>query len=149
IEAGELTPAPGDAPASGSTISCLTLSASSEAALQADAARIAGYLAAHPESYPKVLRHLQAGRPVGRFRAAVACREVTAAVSWLRRVAEAGGEPAGNATAASEYPVHDVAVRDVAVRDAAVRDAAAEGLAAGDAEPADLVRAWLAGAAIR
>ncbi len=62
----------------------LMLSSSSAGALRADADRIADYLAAHPDRYPAVLRHLQAGRPAYRWRMATSCADPAAAVSWLR-----------------------------------------------------------------
>ncbi|WP_078940938.1 non-ribosomal peptide synthetase [Streptomyces sp. XY152] len=65
-------------------VPCLVLSSSSPAALRADARRIADYLDARPESYPQVLRHLQAGRPTLAHRAATVCPDAVAAVSWLR-----------------------------------------------------------------
>ncbi|GAB2934265.1 non-ribosomal peptide synthetase [Micromonospora polyrhachis] len=60
------------------------LASSSAAGLRTDASRLADYLAARPETYRQVLRHLQAGRPPRRWRAAAACAEVDDAVSWLR-----------------------------------------------------------------
>ncbi|MFR9793908.1 amino acid adenylation domain-containing protein [Streptomyces sp. MB22_4] len=65
-------------------VPCLPLSAGSPEALRADGRRIADHLAAHPEHYPRVLRHLQAGRPVLAHRAAAVCPDVESAVSWLR-----------------------------------------------------------------
>ncbi len=65
-------------------VRCLVLSARSAAALRLDAARVADYLAAHPESYVDVLRHLQTGRPEERWRMAAACPDAAAAVEWLR-----------------------------------------------------------------
>ncbi len=64
-------------------VPCLVLSGSSEAAVRADGRRIAAYLRAHPETYPQVLRHLQAGRPALGYRAAAVCPDVTSAVAWL------------------------------------------------------------------
>ncbi|WP_432160000.1 amino acid adenylation domain-containing protein [Streptomyces sp. NRRL F-5630] len=75
---------------------CLVLSASGRDALLADAARIADYLGARPDRFEAVLRHLQAGRPARRLRAAAAVEDVTAAVEWLRAVA-AGEVPPGTA----------------------------------------------------
>ncbi|MFD5828643.1 amino acid adenylation domain-containing protein, partial [Lentzea sp. NPDC060358] len=63
---------------------CLVLSARSAAALRLDAARVADYLSAHPESYVDVLRHLQSGRPRGRWRLAAAVEDAAAAATWLR-----------------------------------------------------------------
>ncbi|MFJ3422460.1 amino acid adenylation domain-containing protein [Streptomyces sp. NPDC086082] len=64
-------------------VPCLVLSGSSAAAVRADGRRIAAYLRAHPETYPRVLRHLQAGRPALGHRAAAVCPDVTSAVAWL------------------------------------------------------------------
>jgi amino acid adenylation domain-containing protein len=63
---------------------CLVLSARSAEALREDARRVAEYLTAHPESYVDVLRHLQTGRPAGRWRLAAACEDAATAVAWLR-----------------------------------------------------------------
>ncbi|MFD7501258.1 amino acid adenylation domain-containing protein [Streptomyces sp. NPDC059850] len=91
IEAGEPGRPPVEAPP------CLLLSASSEAALRADADRIAAYLAERPEAYPAVLRHLQAGRPARRWRMAAVCPDPGSAVRWLRTASgievEPGTEP--------------------------------------------------------
>ncbi|MGY0055744.1 amino acid adenylation domain-containing protein [Streptomyces sp. LZ34] len=87
IEAGE-PGRPVDAPPP-----CLLLSASSEAALRADADRIAAYLAERPEAYPAVLRHLQAGRPARRWRMAAVCPDPASAVRWLRTAAGTVVEP--------------------------------------------------------
>ncbi|MET8561090.1 amino acid adenylation domain-containing protein [Streptomyces flaveolus] len=65
-------------------VPCLPLSAGSPEALRADGRRIADHLTAHPEHYPRVLRHLQAGRPALAHRAAAVCPDVESAVSWLR-----------------------------------------------------------------
>ncbi|MEU4249062.1 amino acid adenylation domain-containing protein [Amycolatopsis sp. NPDC026612] len=64
-------------------VRCLVLSARSAAALRIEATRVASYLTAHPESYVDVLRHLQSGRPPGRWRLAAACEDAATAVSWL------------------------------------------------------------------
>ncbi len=82
LEAGEQAESVSDVP-------CLPLSGSSEAGLRADAARIADYLRARPEAYGQVLRHLQAGRPAHRLRAAGVCADAASAVAWLRTVADA------------------------------------------------------------
>ncbi|MFD9787705.1 amino acid adenylation domain-containing protein [[Kitasatospora] papulosa] len=63
---------------------CLVLSAGSPAALIEDARRIAAHLSAGPGDYAQVLRHLQAGRPVRAYRAAVMCEDAESAVAWLR-----------------------------------------------------------------
>ncbi|MFG1925393.1 amino acid adenylation domain-containing protein [Cryptosporangium sp. NPDC048952] len=75
-------------------VPCVVLSASSPEALRTDAGRIAEYLTRRPESYPDVLRHLQSGRPAGRWRAAAVCADAAAAVDWLRTAEprEATGE---------------------------------------------------------
>ncbi|MFJ7907121.1 amino acid adenylation domain-containing protein [Kitasatospora sp. NPDC096204] len=93
-------PAPGTAGAAApdtAATPCLLLSGSSEAALRADAARIADYLEARPAAYPQVLRHLQAGRPARRRRLAAVCPDAATAVAWLRGAApitDAGTEEA-------------------------------------------------------
>ena len=110
------TGAPVAAPAA--TVPCLMISAASTAALRADAARIAGYIAAHPESYRQVLRHLQAGRPAYRFRVAAACPDAAAAVGWLRTAAPVAVTPTEDLRATN------------------------------GSGAADLAAAWLAGAAI-
>ncbi|EPH41114.1 putative Dimodular nonribosomal peptide synthase [Streptomyces aurantiacus JA 4570] len=97
---------------------CLLLSSSSAAGLRADAARIADHLAARPESYGRVLRHLQAGRPARRWRAAAVHADVEAAVTWLRTVS------------GTEVAPHD------------------DTCAAEDHTPAELADAWLRGLAI-
>ncbi|MFJ6079996.1 amino acid adenylation domain-containing protein [Streptomyces sp. NPDC092369] len=70
-------------------VPCLLLSGGSEAAVRADGRRIADYLSAHPETYPQVLRHLQAGRPALAHRAAAVCPDVVSAVAWLRSLTPA------------------------------------------------------------
>ncbi|QQC93279.1 non-ribosomal peptide synthetase [Streptomyces alfalfae] len=80
--------APGEAP------KCLVLSASSARALALDAGRVADYLGLRPERFASVLRHLQAGRPARRLRAAAAVADAASAVRWLRAVA-AGTVPYG------------------------------------------------------
>ncbi|MBC2876586.1 MULTISPECIES: non-ribosomal peptide synthetase [Streptomyces] len=72
--------------AAGPAVPVLPLSSGSEAGLRADAARIADYLEARPEAYGRVLRHLQAGRPAHRWRAAAVCADAAEAVAWLRTV---------------------------------------------------------------
>ncbi|ARG70694.1 hypothetical protein B1T47_18460 [Mycobacterium kansasii] len=81
-------------------VPCLLLSAHTETALRADAHRIADHLAAHPDNYPQVLRHLQAGRPPMRYRAAAVHADAESAVAWLRGVVATqvtGDAPAGPA----------------------------------------------------
>ncbi|AYG78432.1 Surfactin synthase subunit 2 [Streptomyces hundungensis] len=90
-------------------IACLLLSSTSVAGLRADAARIADYLQARPETYALVLRHLQAGRPARRLRAAAVCADASAAVAWLRTVS--GVEVAaarGEECRAEEHTADDV-----------------------------------------
>ncbi|WP_157877496.1 SDR family NAD(P)-dependent oxidoreductase, partial [Streptomyces odonnellii] len=106
-------------------IPCLVLSSSSSAGLHADAQRIADYLAARPEAYAQVLRHLQAGRPTQRWRAAAECADADAAVDWLRTVA--GGV---------------MAVPDSRTEQPAPDD---PGLTAADRTAGELAAAWAAG----
>ncbi len=80
------------------SLPCLVLSSSSESALRADVDRVAEYLDRHPESFREVLRHLQMGRPSGRWRIAKACVDPVQAVAWLRSgpqpvLAEPSGRP--------------------------------------------------------
>ncbi|MGA4838195.1 amino acid adenylation domain-containing protein [Streptomyces sp. G45] len=97
LEAADAPPGGGatEAPSrpAGPALPCLVLSASSQEALRADAARVADYLLKHPETYGQVLRHLQAGRPARRWRAAAVCPDATAAVAWLRTVSGAEVTP--------------------------------------------------------
>jgi amino acid adenylation domain-containing protein len=67
-----------------SAMPCLVLSSSSVEGLRDDASHIADYLAARPEAYDQVLRHLQAGRPPRRWRMAAVCPDAATAVAWLR-----------------------------------------------------------------
>ncbi|MGW3106819.1 amino acid adenylation domain-containing protein [Streptomyces sp. NPDC001100] len=92
LEQGELSD-PG--PVASEVVPCLVLSGASQAAVRADGRRIAAYLKAYPDTYPQVLRHLQAGRPALGCRAAAVCPDVTSAVAWLAAVGEDGeiGEP--------------------------------------------------------
>ncbi|WP_329535303.1 amino acid adenylation domain-containing protein [Streptomyces sp. NBC_01450] len=82
------TTAPPPAAATPVTIPCLLLSGGSESALRADARRVADHLTARPETYERVLRHLQAGRPALSHRAGAVCADPEAAVTWLRTVAD-------------------------------------------------------------
>ncbi|MFJ6130322.1 amino acid adenylation domain-containing protein [Streptomyces griseoviridis] len=86
LEHPEPEPADPDAaaPAPAEPVPCLLLSAGSETALRADAHRIADYLQAHPDTYPRVLRHLSHGRPALAHRAAAVCPDADSAVAWLR-----------------------------------------------------------------
>ncbi|MEU6073734.1 amino acid adenylation domain-containing protein [Micromonospora sp. NPDC047074] len=108
----------------GAGVPVVVLASGSAAGLRADADRVADYLAARPGTYHQVLRHLQAGRAPGRWRAAAVCADVTAAVAWLR-----------TATAVEGTPVEVAPVEVVGP--------------AGTPPPADLVATWLAGGAIR
>ncbi|MEU1756803.1 amino acid adenylation domain-containing protein [Micromonospora matsumotoense] len=101
----------------------VVLASGSAAALRTDADRLADYLVARPEAYPLVRRHLQAGRAAGRWRAAVVCADVAAAVAWLRTV-----------TAVEVTPVEAAPV---------------EVTGPAGPPPTDLVAAWLAGRPIR
>ncbi|WP_405164611.1 amino acid adenylation domain-containing protein [Nocardia sp. NBC_01499] len=83
------------------SVACLMLSSSSEEALRADAARVAEYLDAHPQTYPQVLRHLQAGRPDRRWRMAAVCPDAAAAVRWLRAGAAVAVDPVSDAVSAT------------------------------------------------
>ncbi|MEU4778804.1 amino acid adenylation domain-containing protein [Micromonospora sp. NPDC023633] len=114
----------GSAPPPGPGVPVLVLASGSAAGLRADAERIADYLAARPEAYHRVLRHLQAGRSPGRWRAAAGCADVAAAVAWLR-----------TATAVEVTPVEAAPVE--------------VGGPAGTPPAATLVAAWLAGRPIR
>ncbi|MEV7143036.1 amino acid adenylation domain-containing protein [Streptomyces tauricus] len=66
----------------------LVLSGSSEQSLRTDARRIADHLAAAPQTYAQVLRHLENGRPKRTHRVAAVCPDAGAAVAWLRKVAD-------------------------------------------------------------
>ncbi|WP_020658810.1 AMP-binding protein [Amycolatopsis benzoatilytica] len=94
-------PAPPEPP---EPLRCMVLSARSSAALRIEASRVAEYLTSHPESYADVLRHLQTGRPAGRWRIAAACEDAAEAVAWLRTAEprEVPGEAAGSGVAAGE-----------------------------------------------
>ncbi|WNV88971.1 AMP-binding protein [Umezawaea sp. Da 62-37] len=65
----------------------LVLSASSAAALRADATRIAAYLDAAPDRFAAVRLHLRFGRPTRSHRIEAHCADASAAVAWLRAVA--------------------------------------------------------------
>ncbi|WP_329264537.1 amino acid adenylation domain-containing protein [Streptomyces sp. NBC_01478] len=69
-------------------VPCLVLSGGSEAAVRADGRRVAAYLRAHPDTYPQVLRHLQAGRPALGHRAAAVCADAGSAVAWLETLSD-------------------------------------------------------------
>ncbi|MFE9404157.1 amino acid adenylation domain-containing protein [Streptomyces sp. NPDC006530] len=89
-------------------IPCLLLSSTSAAGLRTDAARIADYLQARPEAYALVLRHLQAGRPARRLRAAAVCADASAAVAWLRTVSGVEVTARGEECRAVEHTAGDV-----------------------------------------
>ncbi|WP_030191690.1 non-ribosomal peptide synthetase [Streptomyces violaceorubidus] len=76
-------PGPAPAPDTAQPLPCLPLSGGSPASVRSDATRVAAYLTAHPEAYPQVLRHLQAGRPALAHRAGAVCPDVASAVAWL------------------------------------------------------------------
>ncbi|MEA5362521.1 amino acid adenylation domain-containing protein [Amycolatopsis sp., V23-08] len=84
-------------------VRCLVLSARSAAALRLEAARVADYLAAHPESFVDVLRHLQSGRRAERWRLAGPCDDATAAIELLR-TAEPQEVPALSLSRESDGP---------------------------------------------
>ncbi|MBZ6209170.1 amino acid adenylation domain-containing protein [Streptomyces olivaceus] len=71
----------------------VVLSAAGAVRLRSDASRIADYLERRPEAYGQVLRHLQAGRPQERLRAAAVCPTPLSAVDWLRAAAASSAEP--------------------------------------------------------
>ncbi|MYU56091.1 MULTISPECIES: non-ribosomal peptide synthetase [Streptomyces] len=102
LEAGEPAAPPGAVP-------CLVLSSSSAAGLRADAARVADYLAARPEAYGHVLRHLQAGRPPRRWRLAAVCADAAEAVAWLRTAAGAEVAPSEASCRAADHPARELA----------------------------------------
>ncbi|MFD5783981.1 amino acid adenylation domain-containing protein [Streptomyces sp. NPDC126933] len=84
------------------TVPCLVLSSRSAAGLRADAARVAAYLSARPDRYEQVLRHLQAGRPAHRWRAAAVCPDAASAVAWLRTATGTQASPADEAPLAAD-----------------------------------------------
>ncbi|MGK5640955.1 amino acid adenylation domain-containing protein [Streptomyces sp. URMC 126] len=109
LEAGEPAPAAATGTA-GPVVPVLPLSSGSEAGLRADAARIADCLERRPEAYGRVLRHLQAGRPARKWRAAAVCADAAEAVAWLRTVT--GGtavEPDGTSVGAQDRPAGELA----------------------------------------
>ncbi|MYV49392.1 non-ribosomal peptide synthetase [Streptomyces sp. SID2888] len=106
LERPEETPA---APQAVPVIPCLVLSGSSDAAVRADGARIADYLDAHPDAYPRVLRHLQAGRPALGHRAAAACPDVSSAVGRLRSLTTVAPAPSATRSSADGLDPHALA----------------------------------------
>ncbi|WP_284746384.1 non-ribosomal peptide synthetase [Amycolatopsis sp. RTGN1] len=154
---------------------CLVLSARSAAALRVEAARVAEYLAAHPESYVDVLRHLQSGRPENRWRMAAAGEDAAAAVEWLRtaeprEVTPAPGTPAPARSSATTPPAEPAPTPELSRESSAPappddarvvsekrgsnpvshsRPATADpGLSPESGAPAELAAAWLAGASV-
>ncbi|MFH8462640.1 amino acid adenylation domain-containing protein [Streptomyces sp. NPDC017991] len=81
----------------------LVLSGSSEQSLRTDARRIADHLAAAPQTYDQVLRHLRSGRPARTHRVAADCPDAGTAVAWLRTVAD-GAERATTGAGAVPEP---------------------------------------------
>ncbi|MGQ4510755.1 amino acid adenylation domain-containing protein [Streptomyces sp. DW26H14] len=118
---------------------CLVLSSASMAALRGDARRIADHLAAEPDTYAQVVRHLRTGRPARRWRAAAPCGDAAAAVAWLRTVSD--GTDGGTG---AETP----GVADAGAERGTARTAAEPGLppvAAAGLDARELVDAWLGG----
>ncbi|MFJ9562331.1 amino acid adenylation domain-containing protein [Streptomyces fuscichromogenes] len=95
-------PVPVPSPEPAAPVPCLVLSGASEAAVRADGHRIADYLAARPDAYPQVLRHLQAGRPVLAHRAAAVCPDAASAVAWLRALPAVSAPPPRNTPAVED-----------------------------------------------
>ncbi|MFI1412212.1 amino acid adenylation domain-containing protein [Streptomyces sp. NPDC020707] len=77
----------------------LVLSGSSEQSLRTDARRVADHLAAAPQTYDQVLRHLRSGRPSRTHRVAAVCPDAETAVAWLRTVADGSEHAADGAEA--------------------------------------------------
>ncbi|SEC45732.1 amino acid adenylation domain-containing protein [Streptomyces sp. 3213] len=103
LEQGELSD-PGPVPAE--SVPCLVLSGGSASAVRADGRHIADYLRANPDTYPQVLRHLQAGRPALGHRAAAVCPDVDSAVVWLDALGEVGEPLAQTELEASDRDPH-------------------------------------------
>ncbi|MEV0607418.1 amino acid adenylation domain-containing protein [Polymorphospora rubra] len=93
----------------GTDVPVVVLAASSATGLRADAARIADYLAARPDTYRQVLRHLHAGRPAGRWRTAAVCADPGAAVAWLRTVTAIEVAPADAPPVEATLPAAELA----------------------------------------
>lgn len=91
------------------TVPCLTLSGGSPAAVRADARRVADYLDAHPDAYPRVLRHLQAGRPALAHRAAAVCPDAASAVAWLRSLTTTAAPPSSTPLPVDGLDAHTLA----------------------------------------
>ncbi|MGW3442617.1 amino acid adenylation domain-containing protein [Streptomyces sp. NPDC001076] len=92
-------PEPVPAPDPAGPLPCLVLSGASEAAVRADGHRVADYLTARPDAYPRVLRHLQTGRPALAHRAAAVCPDTASAVAWLRALPAVTAAPPRDAPA--------------------------------------------------
>jgi amino acid adenylation domain-containing protein len=107
---------PATPPAPVEAMPCVMLSASSAAALQADAARIAAYLETRPETYRQVLRHLQAGRRPGAWRMTAFCPTAADAVAWLRSATPVAvpASETGEGTAVDARGAETVAAKSVA-----------------------------------
>ncbi|RSM47393.1 KR domain-containing protein [Amycolatopsis balhimycina DSM 5908] len=116
-------------------VRCLVLSARSPVALRLEAARVASYLAAHPQSYVDVLRHLQSGRPEDRWRLAAACDDAAAAVEWLRTAEPQEVSPGG---VGSFNAVNDSFLSPDDRKESFTTSR----------PPAELADAWLAGASV-
>ncbi|MEW1777092.1 amino acid adenylation domain-containing protein [Streptomyces sp. NPDC086777] len=103
---------PEPVPASGPTVPlpCLVLSGASEAAVRADALRVAGYLTARPDAYHQVVRHLQGGRPALAHRAAAVCADAASAVAWLRTPFAVTAPRAQDGPAVEHLDPHTLAV---------------------------------------
>lgn len=136
LEAAPASPAAAAGPAGSAAVPrCLVLAGHSRTAVRADAERIADYLAALPHEYPRVVRHLQAGRPQGPWRMATVCDDPAAAVTWLRTA-----EPAMLAGASPLSPVEGPSAASGTADTAPARP---------DDRPAPaLVAAWLAGESV-
>lgn len=98
---------PAGAPEGRPFLPLLALSAHSASALRADARRAADHLAAHPDRYEQVVRHLRTGRPALGHRAACLLPDAHAAIAWLRAlepvaVPKSPGDPVDARRAAPE-----------------------------------------------
>ncbi|MGK3208857.1 AMP-binding protein [Amycolatopsis sp. MEPSY49] len=138
-------------------VRCLVLSARSAEALRLEAGRVAAYLTAHPESYVDVLRHLQSGRPEGRWRLAAACEDAAAAFEWLRTAEPrevpdaAGPRGVGRGGRGSVDDVNDSFMSPGDMNESFTTPAPlppAEPTTAPSPDPAELVAAWLAGTSV-
>ncbi|NGO70934.1 non-ribosomal peptide synthetase, partial [Streptomyces boncukensis] len=133
----------GAAPRDGACVpGLLVLSAHSATALRAEARRVAGHLTARPETYTRVLRHLQAGRPALAHRAAAVCPDAEAAAAWLRTL---DGTGTGTGTAARGHPGDSAPVRPA---DGPADHGDGHRVSAAGTPPEALAEAWLSGAAV-